>query len=226
MERDWWPGDVLELPDNTLALASLTSSRVEMHPILCGHQSYPFAVTLRPGGVITMLREPVMRCISAYEYVLRTPHHRLYTRFRTPAGARSIRDVASDPDLSFHFGDMQTRMIGAEFDVRPLAITTTLTASLLYQLEDRMSEGEAAPAHRCLVTKVRTSRDRSRCGTIRGAALALASNRRQREVRRTPCRTGEVRLTSATERHHTDPLANWLAGGGEARTALADLLDA
>jgi hypothetical protein len=139
-ERDFWPGAVYELPDNDRALEGLPRIASEW-PILCGHQSFPFADALRPDHVVSMLREPVMRCVSAYEYVLRTPNHPLHIQFQYKGRPRPIRDVACDAELSFHFGDMQTRMIGADFDMSGIHVDASSS-----RFHDRMRTGELAHA--------------------------------------------------------------------------------
>jgi hypothetical protein len=67
----------------TEADAFKSSPEVERHQIdvLMGHQHFGMHQWLRPGArYVTMLRDPIDRCISHYYYVLRKPDHHLHQR--------------------------------------------------------------------------------------------------------------------------------------------------
>lgn len=121
LQRDFFPHETLEVDANTAALPALLDGTVSKYRVVAGHQFYPFATALRPPRlIVSVLRDPFMRVVSAYEYVVRTPSHPLFQRFASDGGTRSLKQVLRDPTLAFHFENMQTRMLGATYDLRAL----------------------------------------------------------------------------------------------------------
>jgi hypothetical protein len=92
-------------------------AEVRSKQMVLGHFFYP-AVRLVPGEptLATVLRDPVARSISTWEYLQwRTTHpdHELLVS----RGIKSLEDFVEDPYLSGHIRNNQTRLLGAEFDI-------------------------------------------------------------------------------------------------------------
>jgi hypothetical protein len=88
--------------------------------LLIGHYFYPLLEVLKqPLYSLTFLRDPVQRAISAYQYVARSPNHPLYEQFRL-ARITSPSEFVRDNLFSFHGANMQTRMLGSDYDLQGL----------------------------------------------------------------------------------------------------------
>jgi hypothetical protein len=101
-----------DFPDH---LAELRSRRV-----VVGHFLYPVVRLVDGAELATVIREPVERSISAWEYLQwRTTHpdHELLVS----RGITSLEQFLEDPDLVVHVRDNQTRLLGAECDVEGIA---------------------------------------------------------------------------------------------------------
>ncbi|HUS24874.1 MAG TPA: sulfotransferase family 2 domain-containing protein [Candidatus Binatia bacterium] len=83
---------------------------------LKGHQSFGLHEYLRPGArYITMLRHPVARIVSHYEYVRARPAHYLHA----PSAGWSLERYAGSR-LNGELHNAQTRLLGGVWDDRPL----------------------------------------------------------------------------------------------------------
>jgi hypothetical protein len=84
--------------------------------LVAGHFFYPLLAMLdKPAYSMTLLRDSVQRTISSYEFVLRHPTHPLYEEFMA-AGITSPLQFATDKSFAFHGSNMQTRMLGVDYD--------------------------------------------------------------------------------------------------------------
>lgn len=91
-------------------------------PIIVGHQFYPFIDVIgKSTRVVTFLREPVSRVISAYEYIKNKKSHVLHNLL-VKKHISSISEFVNDPEFAFHTENMQTRMLGASYDLGDIYI--------------------------------------------------------------------------------------------------------
>jgi hypothetical protein len=68
-------------PDDAAAFVAMPEADRHDVDVLMGHQHFGMHEWLRPGArYVTMLRNPLDRCISHYYYVLRMPDHHLHQR--------------------------------------------------------------------------------------------------------------------------------------------------
>jgi hypothetical protein len=140
----------IELPPDFLAqLAELRSTRVVL-----GHFFYPVVRLLGDAEVATVVREPVERSISTWEYLqwrATHPDHRLLV-------ARQItrlEEFLEDPELLVHVRDNQTRLLGAEYDVE--AIVASMEAGEVDLVEARRlaAQAEEAPADAAMLARAK-----------------------------------------------------------------------
>jgi hypothetical protein len=126
----------VELPPDFLGqLADLRSSQ-----IVLGHFFYP-VVRLLPGAeVATVVRDPVERTISVWEYLQWQTHHPDH-RLLASRGIRSIDEFATDGHLAGHVRDNQTWLLGMEYDLE--AIVAALEAGEIDLQEARRLAVEA-----------------------------------------------------------------------------------
>jgi hypothetical protein len=88
--------------------------------LVAGHYFYPLLNMLdQPAFTMTLLRDPVQRTISSYQFVLRHPTHPLYEKF-VAARISSPIEFATDEYFAFHGSNMQTRMLGVDYDFSSL----------------------------------------------------------------------------------------------------------
>jgi len=123
--------------------------------VVLGHFFYP-AVRLVPGEptVATVVREPVDRSISVWEYlqwqVKHPDHAQLASR-----GIRSVQEFAEDDLLAGHVRDNQTRLLGVEYDLE--AVTTAFETGEI-DLEEAQrwaAEAERAPADAAMLDRAK-----------------------------------------------------------------------
>jgi len=89
--------------------------------VVTGHLSYPFAGLLgRPLFLMTMLRHPVERAISAFDHAQREADHRHNTMLAR-AGGPGLAEVVSDESLNSPWVNLQARMLGADFSLGDVA---------------------------------------------------------------------------------------------------------
>lgn len=115
---EWGLGAARKVPDGDAFLSDYPECIGA--PLLHGHQFFPF-VSLLPADcrVITLLRDPVERVVSAYEYILRKPTHVLHDEFKR-AGIESLEQFVRNAKFSYHSVNMMTRMLGAEYEIGEL----------------------------------------------------------------------------------------------------------
>ena len=95
--------------------------RAKIH-VLKGHMSFGYHVYMQqPVRYITMLREPVQRIVSHYNYVLDEPAHYLYEHVTTRR--MSLTEYASS-GLSTELENGQTRLIAGIPDTEPCGSQT------------------------------------------------------------------------------------------------------
>ena len=112
-----WAGTALvhEVPANEEYLSDLDTDLTKCQAVH-GHQHFPFCALL--GGdplILTVLRDPVERVISSYEYILRKSDHVL--RSDLLARVDSLETYVADSVFRFHSANMQTRMLGSKADL-------------------------------------------------------------------------------------------------------------
>jgi hypothetical protein len=113
--RDWY-GEALYLVETNEEVVVQGLDAWLDKQVVSGHQFFPFADALNgPEFILTILREPVDRVISAYRYIQRKSDHVLRHEFTQRI--RSIQDFVTDDIFSFHSADMQTRMLGCDADL-------------------------------------------------------------------------------------------------------------
>jgi len=104
----YWEEDYLAGP------MELASYRVFM-----GHLPYYFSRFFgEPLLTVTMCRHPLTRALSAYRHILRDGshlHHEMAVRT-----TRCLADFANHEELARHISNVQTRMLGRDFDMRAL----------------------------------------------------------------------------------------------------------
>ena len=125
-------------PDFLGQLGDLRSSQ-----IVVGHLHYP-VVRLLPGAAIaTVVRDPVERSISVWEYLQWQTRHR-HHRLLVSRGIHSIDEFAVDGHFAAHVRDNQTRLLGMEYDLE--AIVAAMEAGEIDLQEARQLATEAQRA--------------------------------------------------------------------------------
>jgi hypothetical protein len=114
MRTDLFQGRLVDLPSSQALLDS--PDVIRGAELVFGHYFYPLLDMLdKPAYSMTLLRDPVLRTISAYQFVSRSPAHPLYEKLVT-ARINSAVQFARDEFFSFHGSNMQTRMLGVDYD--------------------------------------------------------------------------------------------------------------
>ncbi len=110
-------GNVLRLPTDEGLVPALLKSRG--YGAIHGHAPYPVIEALRqPVFTITILRSPIERVISQFEYVRRSDHPQHAQqrgRFRE-RGIETVEDLVE----AGHAANSQTMMLAAELEIGPL----------------------------------------------------------------------------------------------------------
>ncbi len=88
---------------------SINQSRV-----IHGHQPMSLWLDLELDLLFTVLRDPIQRVISAYNYVWRKPDHILHNQFQNNQIGLAL--FATHKTLSYHSSNLQTRMLGLRAD--------------------------------------------------------------------------------------------------------------
>lgn len=98
-----------DTPDELAAFLAMPEADRHAIDFLFGHQHYGLYEHLRqPVTQITMLRDPVERCLSLYYYVHREPNHRLHEQLRD--SDMSVEDCYAQR-ISREFDNGQTRWL-------------------------------------------------------------------------------------------------------------------
>ena len=109
--------------------------------IVIGHVFYP-AVRLTAGaGIATVLRDPVERAISVWEYLnwqTKHPDHATLAQ----SGIETIEDLA----LTGHLSDLQTRLLGMEYDLEGIVAALGSGGIDREEARERAWEAETAAA--------------------------------------------------------------------------------
>lgn len=114
LREDSGLGEVLRLPPDQRFFAALASA--ERYPVVHGHAPYPVtSVLAQPLFVITFLRSPVERAVSAFEYVERRGD-RPVSRVRRERGIQTIADLADSNRAS----NLQTLLLGVDYELEPV----------------------------------------------------------------------------------------------------------
>lgn len=111
----WFSNDVVcRVPNNEAFMDQI--DLVLDAKVLYGHQFFPFTYILqKPVFIATFLRDPIQRTISAFEYIRRKKDHIYHEKFI--ASIKNISDFLTDDFFCFHSANMQTRMLGADYDL-------------------------------------------------------------------------------------------------------------
>jgi hypothetical protein len=88
--------------------------------IVAGHFFYPMVRLLPAHSVATVLRDPVERTISVWEYLHWKTDHHDHQRL-VSSGVRTVEEFANDRVLAGHVRDNQTRLLGVEYDAEAIA---------------------------------------------------------------------------------------------------------
>ena len=121
VQRQFQPDEVYSIKGDDVAasverLKALPEGERLRLRCLKGHQAFGLHEYLAPGTrYITMLRHPVSRIVSHYEFVKARPHHYLHARMK---GATLAEFAASRLSGELHNG--QTRLLAGIWDDRPL----------------------------------------------------------------------------------------------------------
>ncbi len=112
---DWFPYETTcKVPNNEDFIDDF--SNIFSANLIYGHQFFPFTYILpSPVFIITFLRDPIQRTISAYEYIKRKGEHIYHKRLTDTI--HTIDQFVTDKYFWFHSSNMQTRMLGAEYDM-------------------------------------------------------------------------------------------------------------
>ncbi|MEK6326327.1 MAG: hypothetical protein AABM66_02225 [Actinomycetota bacterium] len=140
----------VELPSDFLGqLSDLRSAQ-----IVLGHFFYP-VVRLLPGAAIaTVLRDPVERTISVWEFLQWEPTHTDHELLAS-RGISSIDEFARDARLAGHVRNNQTRLLGMEYDLE--AVVAALEAGEIDLEEARRmaAEAQSAPADAAMLARAK-----------------------------------------------------------------------
>jgi hypothetical protein len=131
-------GRLWHIPPGDDMIPALTTANE--HRVIHGHVPYPVTgVLAKPPFVMTFIRSPSERMISAYEFVQRNPDLPEH-RNRRERGIETIADLARDGRAS----NVQTMLLGMECEVRPLLerfqrgeLTARQARTLLRESKDR-----------------------------------------------------------------------------------------
>jgi hypothetical protein len=136
-------------PDFLGQLATLRST-----PIVVGHFFYPMTRLLPDRSIATVVRDPVERAISVWEYLhWQTDHHdhqRLVSR-----DIRTIEQFAEDDFLAGHVRDNQTRLLGVEYDVEAIADALQAGDLELADANRLAAESESVPADAAMLERAK-----------------------------------------------------------------------
>jgi hypothetical protein len=136
-------------PDFLEQLADLRST-----PIVLGHYFYPM-VRLVPGAAVaTVVREPVERSISVWEYLQWQTKHPDHQRLAS-RDIHSLDDFAEDAELGGHVRDNQTRLLGVEYDVEAIVAAFESGEICLEEARSLAAEAESEPADEAMLARAK-----------------------------------------------------------------------
>jgi exonuclease VII small subunit len=140
----------VELPSDFLGqLSDLRSAE-----IVLGHFFYPVVRLLPETAIATVLRDPVERTISVWEFLQWEPRHPDHDLLAS-RGISSIDEFARDVRLAGHVRNNQTQLLGMEYDLE--AIVAALEAGEIDLEEARRMTAEAqrAPADAAMLARAK-----------------------------------------------------------------------
>lgn len=136
---------VLRLPPDQGFFGALVEA--DRYPVVHGHAAYPVTGALRqPLALMTLLRSPVERVVSSYEYTRRSDHP-MHHALRAKWVERGIETIADLIDTG-RASNAQTVLLGAEYDISPLVedfASGRRTGAEARQEMHRQSRGQANP---------------------------------------------------------------------------------
>jgi hypothetical protein len=130
-------------------LGEISSAR-----IVIGHIFYP-AVRLTGGApVATVVRDPVERAISVWEYLNWQTHHPDHAWLKE-WGVETIEEMIAWDPLTGHLADRQTRLLGVEYDLE--GIVAALQGGEIDAGEARRlaADAEATPADEAMLGRAK-----------------------------------------------------------------------
>jgi len=143
LQTQLFEGPLISLPSSEALLDSPDAIRGAA--LVVGHYFYPLLEMLdQPSCSMTFLRDPVQRTISSYQFVARTPAHPLYEKFVT-ARISSPIEFARDKFFAFHASNMQTRMLGVDYDFASLIQGINSKTISIDQAKAVIGEAESRP---------------------------------------------------------------------------------
>ena len=118
--------------------------------IVIGHFFYP-AVRLAGGAAVaTVVRDPVERAISVWEYLNWQTKHPDHATL-ADSGIATIADLAH----TGHLSDLQTRLLGMEYDLEGIVAALEAGEIDREQARRRAAEAEMAPADEVMLDRAK-----------------------------------------------------------------------
>ncbi len=133
-------------------LAQLDAVRTA--PIVIGHFFYPVVRLLGDVPAATVVREPVERSISVWEYLQWQRHHPDH-KVIGERGIRTLSEFAEDAYLAGHVRDNQTRLLGVEYDVESIVVALEAGEMDLPEARRRAAQRESAPADEAMLKRAK-----------------------------------------------------------------------
>ena len=115
-------------------------------PIVIGHFFYPVIRLLPETAVATVVRDPVERSISVWEYLQWQQHHPDHEVLGA-RGIRSLDEFAEDALLAGHVRNNQTQLLGCEYDIESIVSALEAGEIDLPEAVRLTGEAERAPAN-------------------------------------------------------------------------------
>jgi hypothetical protein len=114
--RSFYPRGQVLPAHNRLELGRLPADSVDKHLCILGHHGpLPYALTLRPLTVITILRDPVERVVSEVEYVRQQIRAKTGDFVRHPVAShieKPLEELLTVPEVRTALTEHQTRVLG------------------------------------------------------------------------------------------------------------------
>jgi hypothetical protein len=136
-------------PDFLGQLGDLRSTQ-----IVLGHFFYPMARLLPGVATATVVRDPVERSISVWEYLQWQTHHPDH-ELLVSRGIRSVDEFAVDAHLAGHVRDNQTKLLGMEYDVEAIVAAMEAGEIDLQEARRLAAEAESAPADAAMLARAK-----------------------------------------------------------------------
>ena len=139
-----------ELPADFVGqLADIRSAQ-----IVLGHFFYP-VVRLLPGAAIaTVVRDPVERTISVWEFLQWEPRHSDHELIAA-RGISSIDEFARDGHLAGHVRNNQTQLLGLEYDMETIVAALDAGEIDLEEAHRMAAEAQSPPADDAMLARAK-----------------------------------------------------------------------